>query len=1091
MLIGLLALLVPESPALAWQDDPAAINLHSTGVGAFEQGEYDLAIDQWNRLLEEYPAYSARLDVRYYVAQSWFNLQDYVRAGNEFRQVLQDVPDVNQFKNGPALLVFLGFSEYSAGRDEKDAERSQALLRDAISRYETFFSQFGEDDLADQALFFHAETLAFLNERHPDPAALNQAIACWQRIIDDFPDSRLRSRTLSELAASHEAAGNLDQALAMQNRLAEEFPDQGSTAAQSLRTAETIRKMGVAARDQGDRETAANHFRDAIGRYTAVADETECEQRDLALFHRGWCQLQIGDFAAAADSYATLARDLPDSPHAAASRLSAGKFHFSAKQLDQAAHWLNQVVDDNGSGADEAAHWLCRVYLEKGEQARALDLARQRTADQGGGDQRANLLMDAGDALHEMPDRRPDSVAWYRRVAGEFPDSPLAPKALYYAAFANMSSGQPGESIRDARRFLDQYPEDDLRSTVQQVLGESALKDQQPDLAEATFRQLIGQFPDHDSADWWRTRVGWALYLQDQHDEAIAWLEPALTEIGDPGNRSETAWVLGSARLANGDQGGAIEALNQALAEQPDRPEASEIRLLLARAHFRSGDSEQATAIASQLLRQQPAADNRLATRYWLGEFACARDDHKAAIENYTPVIEAEPASDLLPDALYGRAWARVKTDDASAAIEDFTRLIEEFPDQAETRQARLGRAVACRGAGQYEEAMGDLDLILDQATDPDDRWQARYERGLCQVGLEQWAGAVDDLQPLAESAAPDHPLTDNLFYELAWACRKLDRQDEAQQAFTRLADEMPESEFASEANYHIAESLYNGADHAAAARRYRQCLSLKPDNDVGERALYKLAWCAFEQQEWDEAHRLFAQQVEQHPEGPLHAVGLSMVAESLFQNQRHADAVTAYKIAIPAIRTANISEQSVRILTPLHAAQSANKTGDHAAALEYSQQVLDDFPDSPYQYAARFEKGTALAGLGKSDEAIEVWEPVAGKSLDKTGARARAMIGEQYFKRGEHDRAIREFKLVIYGYPVAEPVPAIDAWRAFAAYETARCYYVQIDDATGERREQLIDQARQWFRYLVDQFPEDELADNARKQLELLDHLK
>ena len=49
----------------AWQDDPAAINLHSTGVRAFDQGEYDLAIDQWTKLLDEYPDYSARFDVRY------------------------------------------------------------------------------------------------------------------------------------------------------------------------------------------------------------------------------------------------------------------------------------------------------------------------------------------------------------------------------------------------------------------------------------------------------------------------------------------------------------------------------------------------------------------------------------------------------------------------------------------------------------------------------------------------------------------------------------------------------------------------------------------------------------------------------------------------------------------------------------------------------------------------------------------------------------------------------------------------------------------------------------------------------------------
>ena len=136
------------------------------------------------------------------------------------------------------------------------------------------------------------------------------------------------------------------------------------------------------------------------------------------------------------------------------------------------------------------------------------------------------------------------------------------------------------------------------------------------------------------------------------------------------------------------------------------------------------------------------------------------------------------------------------------------------------------------------------------------------------------------------------------------------------------------------------------------------------------------------------------------------------------------------------------------------------------------------------------FELGTAQEGLGKTDEAIATWQPVAEKSIDKIGTRARAMIGDAYFKKGEYDQAITEFKSVMYGYPTVDQKAEIDPWRAFSAYETARCYYVQVSDAKGEQRSRLVASAREWFEYLLKNYESDVLAPDARKQLETLKKL-
>ncbi len=1090
-LLVLVAISLTAVPAMARQDDdPVAINLHSTGIKAFEQQEYELAIDQWNKLLQDFPDYSARQDVKYFVGQSWFNLKDYSNAAAEFLELRESIPVIANYRNGPALLVFLGFSQYSVGRASDQEADAIDRLQKAVATYQSFFDNFPEDDLADQAWFFHGEALNQLNQIQANPDLLDRAAASYRKVVEDFPDSDLQSKALSELGGCYEQAGNYPEALVRYEEFGNRFADDELAPVVALRAAETIRKLGMARQNAGDNPTAEKHFQDALARYQPLLETEGFPQRDLALYSAAWCQLQLSQLQAAADSFARLANDFPDSRYAADSALSAGKFYFSSKNLPRAAQWLQTVIAGDPDNRDEATHWLCRVHLENGEYSKALELASTATADGGGGAHRANLLMDAGDALHEIPDRRDQAIPLYLAVASEFPDSPLAPKALYYAAFANMTTGAWADAIRDAQQFKARYPQDELLPATLQVLGESALKVNELPLAQSTFEDLIQRFPNDKSGEWWRTRVGWALYLQDRHDDAVAWLSSSLVNMNDPVSRSEANFVMGSSQFRLEDYPRAIESLQLALRDNAEREDADQVRLLLVRAHYQLQQLDPARQIAREILNNSLDEATHAAARYWLGEIEYRAENYPASIENYTAVIVSDPPAKLLPDALYGRAWGNVKLGEPAAAIADFDRLLDEFPDHSTAQQALIGRAVARRGAAQFQLAIADLDAFLASGPSDEDRWQAIYERGLCHVGLEQWDETVADLGSLADNLDAQNPLADNLLYELAWAWKKKPDAAQAALVFQRLADGQGTSEFAAEANYHVAESLYQAGDYAGASARYRQSLDHNPNPDVGERAAYKLAWCSFEQQQWDDARRLFAEQVERYPDGPLNAIGLSMVAESLFQNKNHADAVTAYKVAIPAIRTAAISEDSVRILAPLHAAQSANKTGDYEAAQTYARSVIDEFPDSGYQYAAMYELGAAQLGLDQTEQAIETWQTVAEKSLDKIGARARAMVGDEYFKAKDYDRAIREFKLVMYGYPVQDGNTEIDPWRTFAAYETARCYYVQINDAAPDRRPQLIRNSREWFQYLVDNFPNDALAPDARKQLDLLDQL-
>ncbi len=1075
----------------AKQDDPAAANLHTIGNSAYESKDYPVAIEQWSRLLREYPDYSARLDIKYMIGQAWFKQANYAESAKTFRELRESIPVMSQFRNGPALLVFSGFSEYSLAKAAEDPKKAIPLLDEAIARYEDFIQLFADDDLVDQARYFHGLAVLRKNDLEPASSLLDAATRSFTAVIEKSPESPLVPKAIHELGRCHELAGRYDEALKLYTEFPVRFSKHELAPAVALLAAQARFRLGQSRQNSGDNDAARQYFSDAIKGFDELSRLEGFPDQDQALFCKAECLQGISDIKSAAESLAELVTRFPQSRFAGEAMLNAGKFFFAADDLERAAEWLERTSTEFADGRDEATHWLARIHLQKKEFEKGLALASKATENGGGGKFRASLLLDTGDALHEIPGRRKESIAAYRSVAEQFPDDPVAARARYYAACACLLEEDFDGAESDAAAFRDSYPDHELLPVTLEVLAEAALKTGKFPVAESTFKDLQARFPEHEGVSRWKSRLAWALSLQNKGTDAIGLMEANLAKLTDPVERAESHYIIGSTWFTAKEFGKAADSFDSALRENPDRTDANLIRLLIARSRHETGDYDKAIAAASAVLEHQPSGAHAAEANYRLGEAAYEKGDLPAAVKYYSATIDSPDGKSFAANALYGRAWAWQGQKDYKKAIADFSSVISNHAESDVAPQALSGRAVALRIDNRADEALADIEKYL--ATNPkgDDLWQAKYERGLCHAFLEKWPEAIADLEPLVAEMPPESKVADNLLYELAWASRKNNDPEKAVATFRLLGEKYPESIFAAESRFHVGESCYDAGNFDEAARFYESCLALNPDANIGERAAFKLAWCAFERDQWDNAHNLFRQQVEKYPDGPLKAVGLSMVAESLFHGKKYTEAVTAYKVAVPAITDAGVSDESVRILAPLHAAQSANKSGDFATAQQFAEQLLRDYPDSGYRYAAGFELGTALEGLGKLDEAIAAWQPVAEKSIDKLGARARAMIGEVYFKKQDYKEAINQFKLVVYGYATTDEKEEIDPWRAFSAYEAARCYYVRIKDANAGERTQLIADARHWFQYLIDNYQSDKLVADARKQLEALDKLK
>jgi tetratricopeptide (TPR) repeat protein len=252
------------------------------------------------------------------------------------------------------------------------------------------------------------------------------------------------------------------------------------------------------------------------------------------------------------------------------------------------------------------------------------------------------------------------------------------------------------------------------------------------------------------------------------------------------------------------------------------------------------------------------------------------------------------------------------------------------------------------------------------------------------------------------------------------------------------------------------------------------------------------LGFAQFRTKDYTRSLATFQQQVKEYPQGELHADGMFMVGESLFEAKQYDSALTAYRAFKPLLETSSRIKPENRWLTLLHAAQAANKQKDYQGALELARELADDPSADPgLKLDAALEMGNAHQQLGQMEPAIEAWTR-ASASVDKTGARATCMLGEALFGQKKFEDAARQFKQVIYGFGGEAEDAEIDPWQAFAAYELARSQFVQVGSAaTPQLKEKLIEESIKWFEYLLAKYPNDRLAGDARKELDKLKQLQ
>lgn len=969
-------------------------------------------------------------DDQFRVAATLYQRGDWATATTEFRKFLAEHTDhakspQARFYLAEALLqekkwpeARLAFQE-SVERDPEGPNAAQARFRLGESAYlsgdpaaaqaalQTFLVQAPEHKLAAQAQ-------AYLGEIALAAKRFEEASQSFAKALQGLKPGAAHDRCQFGLALAHEQQGNLDEAVAGYRKL-------------------TVKRDG------------------------SLADDAQL----------GWGRIEYrrNQYAESAKLLAAFDKTYADSPLRPSAELIHGWSLFRRQKFAEAEKRFTAALKD-ASRASEANHWLGMSQLAQRKWKPAAEsLAAAVGAARQGDPLLPESLYYQGRALAGGSEGDAARQA-YERVVGDFADSPWADDAAF--ALVEQSDKQSTEAQETAARdFLQRYPESTFRPKVVRRLARAHLSREQFDEARQALEPLLAT---DDDADALATRYLLAHAYQGlkRHADALETVQP-LAHQSQHALHGASGLLRAAALSSLGRHEEAVPLLEAYLKKPPADGDPASAQALLAVGLLKLGKIEKSRAAWTKFLGSKPPSALRASTERSMAEAATEQRQFDWAAELFAQVADEEKNDALAPAALSGRAWAQYQAGELEPALQTYKSIWERFPDHELAPAALLAAARIRARRQEFDTALALYQQILERPSAAPQTRDALWEAADICDDLDQDEQAEKHLARL-DAEYRDHLDHDAVLYQWSWVLRQLEQPQRAAALLERLREEHPQSKFAPDAAYRLAEQAVADG-HPDDAKKLLEALRAGAvPAEIEPHALWLEGKIAASEKRWDDCARAMQELARKHPDSPLKLLADYHQAEARYRLNQWSEAGLLFDDL--SQRTLGRDDDWVAMVQ-LRRAQLKARSEDWPAAQEMAEGIAKRFPSFSQLYEADLLIGRALAKQARLTDARASYEKVLGSpsgGKTETAAMAQLFIAETYFHQEDFEAALREYLRleILYPYPT---------WQSAALLQAGKCQ---------ENLERWSDAAATYAR-IVQQYPDSAVRREADNRLQVV----
>ena len=398
-------------------------------------GLYDKAIKKASRVLAFYPDSRWVDDSLLLLGKAFYHKEEYEKSVRKFEELEAHFPESDLVEEG---RYWRGLALLETGREDEAIAVLGALIAVEDSPW-------------------RGAVLVALGDVASRRSAAEEASGYYRGAIQVSGDKKTKALAYLRLGKEFQALGDYEGALPA-------FRSAWNLKASPSLSYEARMQTGACLEETGD-------FEGALANYRLL----EKDDRWIARLADIWlriakCTARWGKTELALEEYERIPEEHPRTEQAADALYRIGLIH-QKDDPDRASEYFDRAAKESSSSEGARLAKLKRADLEQLASFRAdlADSTKPVTAE---------LIFGLAELFWVRLDQPDSAVAAYRRVAEAFPESDLAPRALYAIACIPEEGFEKSDEAKGVfEELIEKYPDSEAAEAAERKLGRTASED--------------------------------------------------------------------------------------------------------------------------------------------------------------------------------------------------------------------------------------------------------------------------------------------------------------------------------------------------------------------------------------------------------------------------------------------------------------------------------------------------------------------------------------------------------------------------------------------------------------------------------------
>ena len=289
-------------------------SLYTVALGAYKDGFYDLAIDQFLQLLKLYPNCKKAPYAEFRIAEAYFKQKKYDQALSHYKKVVNNYSFAENFID--KALYRMGQVYFLEQKYQQSADFYQRL-----------FSQYSQSTLAKKALFWFAES-------NYNSGKYQEAIQGYQKFLQKYPTHEQASEAMYGLGWSCWKAKQYTKAKKFFEQLQKKYPKSSLIPKAILNIADIEYQLK-------HYKTAARYY------YTFRLKYSDKAEARIAVYSEGLSYYQLQEYSKSINAYKVFLTKYSDDDQLAESvTFQLGFMYFQLSKYVESITYFEKIINN-------------------------------------------------------------------------------------------------------------------------------------------------------------------------------------------------------------------------------------------------------------------------------------------------------------------------------------------------------------------------------------------------------------------------------------------------------------------------------------------------------------------------------------------------------------------------------------------------------------------------------------------------------------------------------------------------------------------------------------------------------------------------